>query len=111
MDAANLPESLQSQLLISDGELRDVVEEFVRSLDGRLAELRDAYDRLDFQQLTALAHRLKGAGGSYGYPALSNVAAGMEERFRRFAAEDFDGQLAALERLAEAARNGLTAGS
>ena len=33
----------------------------------------------DFEALQRLAHQLKGAGGSYGYPALTDPAKALEE--------------------------------
>ncbi|MEW6253804.1 MAG: Hpt domain-containing protein, partial [Planctomycetota bacterium] len=73
---------LLSQLLLEDVNLRDVVEEFVASLELRAGELRQAHARLDWDLLAALAHRLKGAAGSYGYPSISRLCAELEQRFR-----------------------------
>ena len=42
----------------------------MRGLPGRMEEIREAFEKLDWQQLSLLAHRLKGASGSYGYPDL-----------------------------------------
>jgi HPt (histidine-containing phosphotransfer) domain-containing protein len=100
-------EKLVSQLLIDDPELRDVVEEFVHGLPRRLAEMRAAYAQLDWELLRTLAHRLKGAGGSYGYPVLSQLAAEMERGFRSHCAGQFNTWASQLEQLSEAARAGL----
>jgi HPt (histidine-containing phosphotransfer) domain-containing protein len=98
---------LVSQLLLEDGDLRDIVEEFVEGLNTRLDELRQAHQKLDFDRLTLLAHRLKGAAGSYGYPEISQLCANMETRFREHQADDFARWLTQLSQLAEAARVGL----
>ncbi len=103
-----LPEKLISQLLIDAPDLRDVVEEFVHGLGERIEELRTAYAQLDWERLRTLAHRLKGAGGSYGYPALSQLAAQMECAFRAHCADQFNAWIRRLEELSAAARAGLT---
>jgi histidine phosphotransfer protein HptB len=98
---------LVSQLLLEDADLRDIVEEFVAGLTARLAELQQAHEKLDFDQLTTLAHRLKGAAGSYGYPEISQLCAMMEAQFRDHQVDNFGRLTANLAELASAARAGL----
>jgi len=102
------PRKLVSQLLVEDAELRDVVEDFVRVLPDRLAELRRAFEDLDWNQLTTFTHRLKGASGSYGYPEISDVAARMESAFRAQEAGNFGEWSQELDLLIRAAQLGLT---
>ncbi|MBN2447044.1 MAG: Hpt domain-containing protein [Phycisphaerae bacterium] len=99
--------TLISQLLLEDADLRDIVEEFVDGLTVRISELKRAHRDLDFSALTTLAHQLKGAGGSYGYPDISQQAAMMEERFRSQDASQFTNWIGDLEDLAAGARCGL----
>ena len=101
------PTTLRSQLLADDPELRDIVQEFVSGLETRLAEMRAAYSKLDFDALRTLAHRLKGAGGSYGYPEFSRIAGEMEEQFKQFQATRFEQEIETLTRLVRAAQAGL----
>jgi len=109
MNSAQTPPAarLSSQLLAQEPDLREVVEAFVRGLDARLAEFRQAYERLDWPLLTSLAHRLKGAGGSYGYPQISQACAEMEQNFRARQADEFASWIAQLTELSAAARAGL----
>lgn len=110
MDSAQVPgpvRTLFSQLLREDAELRDVVEEFVEGLAGRVEELKKAYERMDFDMLTMLAHRLKGAAGSYGYPEISHICSQMEQRFRDHQLNDFAKFISELTSMAEAAKSGL----
>lgn len=104
---SSTPAKLISQLLRDDPGLRDVVADFVRGLDTRLDEMRQAYQRLDWEQLATLAHRLKGAGGSYGYPEISRACAELEMRFRSHETGDFCASLDRLRALVDAARAGL----
>lgn len=98
---------LTSQLLQDDGDLRDIVEEFIDGLPKQLVELREAYACLDWQTMRTLAHRLKGAGGSYGYPQLSEAGATMETAFKEHEAEDFAAWTKRVDDLIHAAKAGL----
>ena len=98
---------LISQLLLEDMDLRDIVAEFVDGLGDRIVEMKAAYDALNWSGLATLAHKLKGAGGSYGYPDVSALARTIEESVRAQQAENFASWMAELEQLAAAARAGL----
>ena len=113
MSSANDPSRaarLVSQLLLQDGDLRDIVVEFVDGLTARMGELRTAHEKLDWDQLTTLAHRLKGAAGSYGYPEISHLCAEMEQKFRQHEAEQFTQWVTELNALVSAAKEGLADG-
>jgi HPt (histidine-containing phosphotransfer) domain-containing protein len=101
------PDRLVSDLLVDDPEMRDLVEEFVDGLTERVVEFRQAYEQLDWDQLAKLAHQLKGAGGSYGYPDLSQLGASMESEFRAHSADEFPTRMTRLENLINAACKGL----
>jgi HPt (histidine-containing phosphotransfer) domain-containing protein len=102
------PQKLVSQLLVEDAGLRDIVEEFVAALPGRLAELKQAYSMLDWDMLTMLAHRLKGASGSYGYPDLSQLAAQMEQGFKEQHADQFQTWTQQMDELIAAVKAGMS---
>lgn len=103
------PAKLRSQLLNEDPDLRELVEEFVGTLSSRAAELQDAFGKQDWDLLTMLSHRLKGAGGSYGYPDLSDLGATMEKHFKEHnaAVAEVQAWLERLNQLAAAAKAGL----
>jgi HPt (histidine-containing phosphotransfer) domain-containing protein len=107
MSTPQAPQTLVSQLLLEDADLRDIVEEFVNELGGRIDEINSAYAAFDWDALQTFAHRLKGAGGSYGYPDISALAATMEQHFRAQDASAFDDWIKQLQQLANAAQNGL----
>jgi HPt (histidine-containing phosphotransfer) domain-containing protein len=107
MAAPGEPQTLVSQLLLEDADLRDIVEEFVAELDGRITEIKAAFNQLDWETLQTLAHRLKGAGGSYGYPDISQLAATMEQHFKTEDAAEFENWMQQLENLTHAAKAGL----
>jgi HPt (histidine-containing phosphotransfer) domain-containing protein len=106
-NTTTLPGTLTSDLLRDDPEMHDLVQEFIDGLPGRIADLRQAQGRLDWDVLAKLAHQLKGAGGSYGYPDLSRLGAQMEEHFRAHSIGSFSHWMEQLEHLTGAARAGL----
>ena len=55
-------------------KLGRIVERFVEQLPGKLAQMDDAAQRRDMAELAALAHWLKGAGGSMGFDDLFEPA-------------------------------------
>ena len=72
-----------------------------RFLDNRrhdLATLRAAVARQDYETIRSLGHRMKGDGGSYGLPRVSDIG----QRLERAAAQGDDtGIRAALDELAD----------
>ena len=102
-----VPPKLVSHLLAEDPGLRDIVLEFVNGLPTRIADFQKAHEQLDYDLLGTLAHRLKGAAGSYGYPDLSAVCFEMERQFRVHESGAFADWVRQLESLAAAARAGL----
>lgn len=98
---------LRSTLVAEDPDMRDIVEAFVGGLGARAAEFAAAHNALDWERLSVLAHQLKGAGGSYGYPTLSSLAATMERAFRDRAAPNFAHWMNQLHEFIAAALAGL----
>lgn len=96
-----------SDLIKEDPEMRDLVAEFVYGLDQRIEELRQAYERQDTAALAVLTHRIKGAGGSYGYPSLSALGANMEDGVKTGKTDSFPNWLNDLTDLVAAAKAGL----
>lgn len=101
---------LISTLVAEDPEMRDLVEDFVSSLQARLQEFRSAHKSGDFPRLKVLAHQLKGAGGSYGYPDLTQLAADVEPRFATGDGTTFAQFEQRFMEMIHAAQRGLAAG-
>lgn len=64
--------------LKSSSEFRKLVQSFVDNLPQVQFELQQALDDADWQQVSAIAHRVKGSAGSFGYPKLTEYAATLE---------------------------------
>jgi signal transduction histidine kinase/HPt (histidine-containing phosphotransfer) domain-containing protein/ActR/RegA family two-component response regulator len=61
-----------------DPIIANILPDFVGRLSGQVDALHKALADENLEHLERLAHRLKGAGGSYGYPALSETAKSLE---------------------------------
>jgi HPt (histidine-containing phosphotransfer) domain-containing protein len=68
---------------MSSADVQSVVTElrgaYLRSLSQRLQVLRNAAVARDFELVLMHAHQMKGSGGSYGFPEVSDIAARIEE--------------------------------
>ena len=73
-------EPIPSDLVRENASAADVVQAFVDGLDRRVADMATALGDGDFQMLKHLAHQLNGSGGGYGYPALTELAADLEQQ-------------------------------
>ncbi len=89
------PERIVSELA-DDPEIAEIIPEFVESLDGQLRAIRQAVSGKSFDDVRRAAHKLKGAGGGYGYPVLTDVAAAVEKHAK---AGDADALSGAMEHL------------
>ncbi len=69
--------------LAGDPMLGQLVDLFVAEMPSRTAKLIDRLEACDWEGLRQAAHQLKGAAGSYGFPAISPAAAQLEDAVRR----------------------------
>ncbi|MGH8014307.1 MAG: Hpt domain-containing protein [Candidatus Binataceae bacterium] len=62
-----------------DAELSDLIPGFLahKRDDARLAQ--DAVKRGDYETLARLGHRMKGDGGGYGFDAITDFGAALEQ--------------------------------
>jgi CheY-like chemotaxis protein len=88
----------QAEAIVSqfadDPELAVILAEFVGRLEGRLQEMQAAYAQGRLEELQRAAHCLKGAGGSYGYPSLTDSCKVLEDAVK---AQDEEAIKAALD--------------
>jgi len=66
----------------SDPEYRELLEMFAEALPERRRCLSDTFRTGNSEELRVLAHQLKGAGGGFGFPELTNRAASLETACR-----------------------------
>jgi HPt (histidine-containing phosphotransfer) domain-containing protein len=77
-----------SSLVREDAALVDIVTAFVEGLSDRLARMEEAVRRADYDAIRTAAHQLKGCGGGYGYPILTECAAELERHAKNRALDD-----------------------
>ncbi len=75
----NPNDPISSDLVKDDASFADIVVQFVDGLTNRLGTMEGALESADFEALRVAAHQLKGSGGGYGYPILTDRAAKLEE--------------------------------
>ena len=91
----------ESTLPMDDPEFREIVEEFVERLAEKLDAMRLAWAAEDFDELARLAHWLKGAGGTAGFPVFTEDATELEKIARSQQPERIEPALEKLVQLAE----------
>lgn len=63
---------------LNDEVLKDLLPQFIEKLPRLFSEIKDAFDSQNWKKLGALCHQLKGAGGSYGFPDISQACKSIE---------------------------------
>ena len=89
-----------------DADLIEIIDIFVSDLPSKLTAMREALANNHHEELQRLAHQLKGAGGSYGYPQLTEVSKTLESAAKIQDVEGAGMALGELSKLCEAVANG-----
>jgi HPt (histidine-containing phosphotransfer) domain-containing protein len=66
----------------SDPDMLEIVREFAAELPARVAKLEECLAAGQLRELQTLAHQLKGAGGGYGFPQITELAASLEQSLK-----------------------------
>jgi len=69
---------VESTLLAKNPSFRPIVAKFLPRLESQLVAMDEAVEQQDFEELAALAHWLKGSGGTVGFDIFTKPAAKME---------------------------------
>jgi HPt (histidine-containing phosphotransfer) domain-containing protein len=91
-----VPEPICSEY-VDDADLVELIDEFAVGLEVDVESMRKALENGDHDGLRRLAHQMKGAGGSYGYPMLTEAAKMIEEAAK---AKDNDACTLAMDKFA-----------
>ena len=65
-----------------DPDMFEIVREFAAELPARIAKLEAHIAAGEMRELQTLAHQLKGAGGGYGFPQVTELAASLEQALK-----------------------------
>jgi HPt (histidine-containing phosphotransfer) domain-containing protein len=66
-----------------DPDMLEIVREFARELPERARALEERLAVANLGELARLAHQLKGAGGGYGFPRITELAAQLETALKQ----------------------------
>lgn len=86
--SASAPTEVPTSIILShklsdDDEMNELLLEFIDTLTPRVHDLRAAWERNDWKAVEALAHKLRGSAGLYGYPELSALADTLEQQSKQ----------------------------
>ncbi len=70
-DASENASPIECTLPLDDDEYLEIVLDFIERMDARLMGMLSMIQRSDFENLESEAHWLKGAGGTVGFPDLT----------------------------------------
>jgi len=62
-----------------DEDLSDLIPGFLTHKRADLAAIFAAIERLDYTTIGAIAHRIKGEGGSYGFATMTEMGRSLED--------------------------------
>jgi HPt (histidine-containing phosphotransfer) domain-containing protein len=60
-------------------EIAELIPGFLQNRRKDIAAMLDALQRGDFETVRLLGHSMKGAGGGYGFDAITGIGAALEE--------------------------------
>ena len=92
--------SLKSTLPTEDPDFREVVVEFVGRLQSQLGEMQQAWEQREFSRVAALAHWLKGSGGTAGFAAFTQPARELEQLAKEARLDEIEKSIDQLKELA-----------
>lgn len=94
-----LHDAVVSELPVDDQEFADIVTEFIDRFREKLMGMHEARSSENWQSLAELAHWLAGAGGSAGFPILTDSARELEAKLQANDLADIDDLLDSLDHL------------
>jgi HPt (histidine-containing phosphotransfer) domain-containing protein len=54
--------------------MEELKQEFIETVPGNLAKLRDFYNANEFKEISRIAHDIKGTAGAFGFDEGTNIA-------------------------------------
>lgn len=62
-----------------DAELEDLIPGFLENRLKDIKSMLDALNQGDYETIRILGHSMKGAGGGYGFDAITDIGASLEQ--------------------------------
>ena len=73
---------ITSEILLEDPELIDLIDKFMTRLPAMRDSINLANVEKNDEEFSNLIHQLKGVGGGYGYPMLTELCANIEVQMK-----------------------------
>lgn len=62
-----------------DAELEDLIPGFLENMCKDIKSMHEALKQGDYETIRILGHSMKGAGGGYGFDAITDIGASLEQ--------------------------------
>lgn len=66
--------------ILVDRDLEDLIPDYLENRKKEVETIFDYYSKENFAEIQAIAHKLRGSAGSYGFSALSEIGKDLEEK-------------------------------
>jgi HPt (histidine-containing phosphotransfer) domain-containing protein len=60
-------------------KLADRIPAYLQNCRQNVIVMLDALDRVDFETVTSLGHQMRGSGGAYGFQAITDIGAALQQ--------------------------------
>lgn len=107
-DTSLRDEGVMISEFIDDPDMAEIIAGFVGRLGGQFVAMGQAFADGQYDELRRLAHMLKGAGGSYGYPALTDACKALEDAAKAHDNSAVDAALDMVGAMIRAIENGFS---
>jgi len=67
-----------STVVVCDADLDDIIPEYLESKRAECVHLKELAEQGNFEDIRSIAHGMKGSGGCYGFPVISEIGKEME---------------------------------
>ena len=82
MQAYN-PESATRIVVYVDAEIMELIPGFLENRQDDVDAMVEACGQNDYETIRVLGHNMKGAGGGYGFDAITDIGSSLEQSAKR----------------------------
>ena len=72
-------EKIKTTVVYVDAEIKDLVPIFLKNQLEDVNSIVKACDQSDYEKIRILGHNMKGSGSAYGFDAISEIGAALEQ--------------------------------
>jgi len=83
-------------LVKADPDIADLIPDFLENRRKDITVMLDALEHSNFETIRVLAHSMKGAGGGYGFDAITEIGRDLEQAAKSKNAEEIGKHISAL---------------